>query len=365
MLVIVAFLTLILMDTSCGINNAPPPTKKTGKYLLYVGAWSSNKIFIVDPSRSDSIAVVDSLTGFADSLETDMTLTRSGAKLYITTRTEYAPNFPGHLYSVDLATKQIESVLDVSADAYVAPSGQVFVVAFPKNATPKIGTVDTLTDQVSFFDTLDIQPVAYNHGRIAFSPTSPVLYAVNKDAHLFEYNYQQKKVVRTYKNAYSILYMLISKDGKTLYGLAYDYTFLVFDLKNDRIIKALSASHLATIAFSPDKKKIYLTDPADGYPGNVGQIYPSAAIRVFNTLNNSFEEEISVIPITGQPYTLTDGITLTPDGKFAYVTGITGGFTGIIMLDLQTGKAIRGIFPLGHSIPTQILLGPKLPNGHD
>jgi hypothetical protein len=351
---IISITITIFLVSGCKKNPISPPIQNSSGYLLYVGTYSSNKVFVIDTDRSDSNAVVDSVIGFNHNNITNLSITKGGTKLYVTARDNFEGS-PGSLYSVDLITHQMKLILNEPSDAYIAPSGQVFVIQIPLHSSGNIGTIDTLTDEVTFLDTLDIQDIGDNYERIAFDREFPVLYAVNNEARLFAYNYQERKILYTYNNILNIMHMVISDNGKLLYSLSYDHSFLMFDLQKDSIINSAGANHLGSLALSSDERRIYITDPGNG---PVGFETPSGAIWVFNTITKTYMNNISVEPVTGYYTSPTAGVALTPDGNTAFVIE----YEGVIVVNLQTQKATRFINTgkQVHKLINGIVLGPKL-----
>ena len=301
---------LIFCEVGCERHNvieSPNLTNNKG-YYLYVGNWGFDEVFVVD---TDSNAVVDTLRGFGSVW--DLTVTKSGTKLYVCTR-EGPVNFSGKVFSVDLHNMQIKLILNKVADVYVAPHGAIFIISKDPYQLPRqIGTIDTMSDAITYFDTLDIRDAGYNYQSVIFDKKRPLVYTVNNSKQLFVYDYEKKQIVRIYQNLFDPLHMAISPDGKFLNVASGP----VFDLGRDSVIAWVGGNQLGSLALSPGREYLYITDPGKYM---LPEPVPSGKVKIFQTRTNSYVGEIDVNKATGDAYTLTDRIVVTPDGKTAYVS---------------------------------------------
>lgn len=315
------------------------PSKKS--YFLYVGN-GDHEVFIVDTEVN---AVVDTLNGFTD-IVFGLAVTKSGARLYVCTREGFI-NSPGKVFSVDLYTKGVSLIWTGSAaDVFVAPDGEVFIFTYPPRSNlAYIGMIDTLSDVITFIDTLDIPDRGYNSQLIAFDKTRPVMYGWSNKGQLFCYNYATRTVVKTYHDPFGPSHMLLSPDGSILYcpGGA-------FDLQADSAIPFTGAvaNFRGYVALSPDGEYLYVTDPGSYI---LPIIQPSGKISIFQTNTNSYCGYIDVNKATGQAYTLTEQIVITPNGKIAYVSGW---LERIFVIDLQLREVIK-IIQLGPQTSPMVL----------
>lgn len=122
----VCLVILLILIAGCQhsnpVNNGQTGNKPKG-YNLYFGNWGSDEIFVLD---TDSNVVVDTLKGFSSVW--DMAVTKSGQKLYVSTR-EGPVNFPGKVYSVDLFSKEVKRISDKVSDVYTTPDGTIFIIS--------------------------------------------------------------------------------------------------------------------------------------------------------------------------------------------------------------------------------------------
>jgi len=234
-----------------------PPEIKTG-YYVYVGneaIWAGAGVYVID---TDSHAVVDSIDGFPYSVY-QLAITKGGSKLYVCT-CDGPVNSPGNVYSVDLMTKEIKLILERSANVYTAPSGLVLIILkeTPYTDPRHIGTIDTLTDEIHFFDVLDLWDEKENDQSVVFDPRRPIFYAPDKGLLLLAYDYERMEIIRRYQTRAVFLRMVISPDGKTLYVAGGP----VFDLEADStIVEGIGENFQGSLALSNDGEYLYITDP--------------------------------------------------------------------------------------------------------
>lgn len=294
------------------VDNQNGSKPKRG-YYLYVGNWAGNDVFIVD---TDSNAIVDSLRAFDINIW-HLAVTRSGAKLYVCTR-EGPVNLPGKVYSVDLKTKEVKLILNKVADVYVAPQGAIFIISKDPYLLPRqIGVIDTVSDAITFFDTLDIRDEGFNYQSIVFDKNRPLTYGVTNGKQLFSYDYAAKKVVKTFNLGFDHLQMVLSSNGSTLYFTALGNRLVVYNVHKDSILAIVRANQLGSLALSPDETYLYVTDP--GRPGRLDPA--SGKIYLFQTGTNGYVGDIDVnkaVPFGHSNQ--TDRIVLMPNGKTAYVS---------------------------------------------
>jgi len=334
---------LIFCEVGCERQNIieSPNLIKNKGYYLYVGNWGFNEVFIVD---TDSNAVVDTLRGFGSVW--DLTVTKSGKKLFICTRDDVPPDYAGKIFSLDLKTKEVKVIHNEISDVFVSPNGVVFVISYSYNAGSSqgsVGIIDTLTDAITLFDTLDIRDTRHNYQSMVFDKNRPQLYAVNNNKRLFAYNYDNKKVVRVYQNLFDPLRMVISPDGKFVYVAGGP----VFDLERDSVIAWVGGNQLGSLALSPGGEYLYITDPG-GYMRL--EPVPTGKIIIFQTTTNNYVGEIDVNKAVPFGHgNQTDRIVLTPDGKTAYVSNW---LHLIFVIDLQAKEVVKVInIPSSSTIP--------------
>lgn len=354
------FFVFIFLVSSVGCQHSTPldgnDNSQDGKpskgYNLYVGRWGGNQVYVMD---TDSNVVVDTLLGF-NNYVWDLAVTKSGEKLYVSTR-EGPRNTPGKVYSVKLRTRQVSLIWSgIASDVFVAPNGEIIIISYeprPEGALEGpayLGTIDTLSDAITFIDTLDIRDTGYNYQTVVFDRNRPLLYAVNNSIQLFAYDYEKREVVRVYDNLYGPkLRMVISHDGKLLYVAGGP----VFDLECAVVVGWVGINHFSSLALSPDGEYLYITDPG-GYLRL--EPVPSGKVFIFQTSTNSYVGEIDTRPAMGY-VTYTDRIVIMPDGKTAYVSNW---LNDVFVLDLQR-RVVKELisFPVHSGQLVPMVLGMK------
>ncbi len=347
-------LLVILISIGCrkegpvdgGGNDTIPHSKQS--YFLYVGGWSGNKIFIVD---TDSNVVVDSLEGFMSEIWS-FVVTKSGRKMYVSAKAPRNLGASGAIYAVDLKTHTVRTIYNEVASLFVAPDGHVFTINyFGINGVSEVGIIDTVTDQVSYFDTLNIQTKYFGHDYqgVVFDVNRNLLYGINREHKLFAYDYTKNKVTRVYQNvnAFYFLQMMISNNGRYLYVAGGP----VFDLERDSVVGGLGGNYLGSLAMSQDGQYLYISDPGRYImPDPV----PTGKIYIYCTKTMNYIDEIDFVPFT-PPWigsATTDRITLIPsDDRFAYVSG----WVGILYyIDLKFKNVIKRIDIDAFTVPLAV-----------
>jgi len=323
---------------------------------LYVGNWGYDQIYVVDVDRD---AVIDTLNGFRS--VGNVTATTSGKKLYVTAMAysvyPYDTTYPATVYSVDPATKLKKEILERRAMIYLEPNGTPLIIAsstmqdtaIESDTMRLVGAIDTVTDAVSFFDTLDIfhSKLSAAYEALVFDPNEPVLYTFTNQNQLFAYNYQEKRIIRYYTSLNLPYNIVISTDGKYIYCA----NGPVLDVANDSIIgwvQGNNESILGSLALTPDGKFLYLTDP--GKP-LLPEPVPSGKINFFQTNPFGYLGFIDVTKIDSEYfstyYAITDRILITSDGKKAFV-GLL--YSDIVVIDLEINEAVNRIRFVPHNI---------------
>ncbi len=294
---------------------------------LYAGNVVSDEIYIIDLKNN---TIVDTLTGFRN--VNSITATKSGEKLYVST-IYGGINRTHAIYSVDLHTKNTNKIIDKESDVFISPSGLPFIIAStPHDSIRAVGIIDTITDEITFIDSLDIWSTRLGPQTLAFDPNEKVFYTWSNDLQFFSYNYEEKRIVKKYTSAYPYLInFIISKDGRYLYFS----NGPVVDVLCDSIvgyIPANSPNNIGRLALSPDGEYLYLTDP--GIPLNP-EILGSGEIKIFETNTITNVGSINVNDASGKIYTMTEGIVINKTGSKAYVSG---NYHDIYVIDLRSNK---------------------------
>ncbi len=323
----IILLGLSILISSCIFK----PTPTVQSYYLYAGNWDYDEVFVIDTENN---TVVDTLDGFGHVW--DVAITPGGNKLYVCTR-EGMYNALGAVYSVDLKTKEKNIILDESADVYISTNGIPLIVAYiPHDSTCQVGFIDTLTDEIDFFDSLDIVDLAINYQTIVFDPDEPVFYAWSNERRLFAYDYNREEIIRNYSSESLSKNMVISKDGNYLY-----FPYKALDIEKDSIVATWDGKKGA-LALNPNGDYLYLTDY--GYPFSTHLSPPSGQIKVFQTSINSEAYIIDVNDAAKHYYPHLDRIIIYPDGNKAYVSSPGE----IFVIDLNS-KQVTDVINAGES----------------
>ena len=226
-LLIIVLFSIIILFNACIFK----PNNSNEFYYLYVGNWDNDEVFIID---TEDNSVIDTLDGFEHVW--DLSITPGGSKLYVCTR-EGMYNQPGALFSVDLQSKTKNIILNSAADVFISPSGTPLVIAhIPNDTMAQVGFIDTLTDQISFIDSLNILDQSINYQNLVFDPIEPIFYAWTNQHYLFGYNYNCEGIVHLFNSESVSEEMIISKDGKYIY-----FPDKTLDIVKDSIIATWKA----------------------------------------------------------------------------------------------------------------------------
>jgi hypothetical protein len=198
----------------------------------------------------------------------------------------------------------------------------------------QIGTIDTLTDVMIFFDSLDV--VLDSPQPIVFNPNAPIFYALNNRNQFFSYNYQNQSIVRYFDSISQFYRMTISADGKYIYCS----NGPIVEIAADSIIGWITANYRGSLAQTFDGQYLYVTDPGAYL---IPEPVPSGHISIFNTRPDGRAEYTGYIDVNkaaGQAYTITDDIVIMPDAKKAYVSSY---FYQIFSIDLELNEVVNVI----------------------
>lgn len=302
-------------------------------YYLYVGnqgvtdRYGGNKVFIVDTNTN---AIVDSVGGFQQDM-INLKASKDGEKLYVVTTGVYDK---GKIHVIDVRSRTPLLLLDdVETDVFIAPDGQVFAIVYERHAPDAyLGRIDPRTDEVAFFDTLDIWFGLSTDQTVAFDTSRSLLYGINSDEKLFAYNYREQRLVRTYDNILVPRSMIISPDGDYLYIAGGP----VVDLERGEAIARLGGNVLGSLALSPDGTLLYITDPGRYAHG---LSFPTGKFYVYDTRSYRYIDEIDVSKGFSSRL-VTDWIVLSPDGKIAYVSNWP---ESVLVVDLQSKQVMDTI----------------------
>ncbi|MCF8266032.1 MAG: hypothetical protein K9I99_16145, partial [Melioribacteraceae bacterium] len=282
-------------------------------YLLYVG-YQKGYIEIYD---TEEYKVVDTVNGF-EIEPWDIEVIDGGAKIYVCTKRGQL-NSTGKIYSVNMETKESKIICNKSSEIFLRSDQTPFVVSEDPFITQRyLGIIDTKTDSIQWIDTLDIYPVGLSSSGLVFGPGDSILYCLNNDYYLFQYNYKLKKIIYEYSN-YSFHFnqnLAIDINGSYLYSgvgqtfnLIYDSLYTNFYYSNFN----------GKIAISKDGSFVATSDPANSYDITV---LPSGKIAFTYDLPNSPIQTLVNVSTRAHPSRSkrTDQIYLTDDSKKAFVS---------------------------------------------
>jgi YVTN family beta-propeller protein len=341
---------LVIAFSSCDFLGAD---ERTGGSYLYVGDSGYDQLFVVDVATNE---VVRTLSGFEAGLGGVWThvATKSGRKLYVDTRGG-TYSAPGKLHVVDVRTWRRRVILDEAAEPYVSPTGDVLVFTRDAGRSEQaIGRVDTLSDEIVFFDSLDVRQNS-NRLAVAFDPRRPILYSVNSAGRLFAYDYDRESITRTYMYGGNPRRMVVSPDGSRLYVAGGS----VLDLEKDSLLARLGGNGRGSLALSPSGDALYHTDPGEYLSRLLGP--PSGEVSMYDTRSWA---RIGTVDVTeassfyGSGNNITDSIVLSMDGNTAYVSN-WGDL--VFVIDVKAGRVTALIHPDERGVNTSPLTLAPIP----
>jgi YVTN family beta-propeller protein len=340
---------LVIAFSSCDFLGAD---ERTGGSYLYVGNWGYDQIYVVDVATNE---VVRTLSGFEVGLGGvwKHVATKSGRKLYVDTRGGTYNDAQGKLHVVDVRTWRRRVILDEAAEPFVTANGEVFVLTRDASMSgAAIGRVDTLSDQITFFDTLDVRQNGDGKA-VVFDPQRPVLYAVGSSGRLFAYDYKKQAITRTYGTVQDPRSMIVSRSSGKLYVAGGP----VVDLERDSVVAWLGGNELGSLALSPSGDTLYVTDPGSRIVGPTTYV-SSGKVFLYDTRIDVYVGDVDVseaLPTPGVGKSTAD-IVLSGGGNTAYVSNQ---FDLVFVIDLRAGT-VSGLIQLEKAHDTRPLsLAPK------
>ncbi len=214
----------------------------------------------------------------------------------------------------------ILSALIGSAWGYLSPSIVVSDAAGSKlyiieSTAGRIDIFDTSTNTVESAITLPDNPSA-----AALTPDGNklIVTAGDEDGKLIIVDLASKRVVRTIAVGHTPTAVSISPDGKTAYVCqCFNDSVVAVDLQNGNTIAEINVSRQPVSSqLSPDGKRLFVANllPKGAADGD----YAAAAVSVIDTVD---KRVLKTIQLPNGSIILRD-VTLSKDGKFAYVTHI-------------------------------------------
>lgn len=296
------------------------------RYYLFIGTGRNIRVY-----DTELHALVDSIGGFTEEVS-DIEATKSGTKIYVCTG---FVNSPGYVYIMNWMTKEKEIILSKSAEIFISPQGIPFIMASePYDTLRRMGTIDTLTNEISWFDTLGIDDSGHSDQGLVFEPTDPIFYSLtnfnnfNGGLKLFKYNYETKEIVKYYNNSgFPLHRMTIDPSGKYIYFAGGP----AIDLEKDSIVgnfKFAWKDYNGSIVIDPKGTVLCTTDPG----GYLIDPIPTGLVAVFRTLPQGFYSTNYNFIDLGHAEA-GDLITITKDGVKAFVSDWIYEFNVIDLID--------------------------------
>lgn len=321
----------------CSLIGEDSGTQRDG-YNLFVANFGYDEVFIVDLRTGELVNV---LRGFKDVYS--IAITRSGGKLYVGAGDARDNRLgPGSLYSCEIRSLDCDRILDRPAEPYTTPNGDVLVFLRERSGSASpIGRLDTLSDDITLFDTLSVEYSWTNQQRVAFHPLLPIFYTISADGEVFSYDYEKQQVGRSYGSAGRTSRMIVSTDGNLLFQAGGP----IIDLATGEVVGALGGNPLGSLALSSSGDTLLLTDPGKYL---IPEPVPSGKISLYNTKELRYAGAITAPKVPGMGAgPITDRIVLSPDGKTAYVSNY---LSKVFVLDLPSGTVTDVIEPRETSI---------------
>jgi hypothetical protein len=296
------------------------------RYYLLIGSGTSIRVY-----DTELHAFVDSIGGFIKGVS-DIEATKSGGKIYVCTG---FVNAPGYVYVMNWMTKEKEIILSKRSEIFISPKGIPFIMASePYDTLRRMGTIDTLTNAISWFDTLDIEDGGTSDQALVFDPSQPVFYSitnynnVNGGLKLFKYNYETKEIIRYYNNSgFPLHRMTIDPSGKYIYFAGGP----AIDLEKDSVVgdfRFALKDYNGSIAIDSRGTVLCTTDPG----GYLIDPTPSGMVAVFRTLPQGFYSTNYNFIDLGHAE-VGDLIAMTKDGVKAFVSDWIYEFNVIDLID--------------------------------
>ncbi len=329
-------------------------------FLLKLPFSHAAGIYAYIPSENRaSISIIDTATDtiIPQTISLDQTpfalqVSPDGKTLFVTTATDF--NKPGSLSIIDISElQQPRTTMKVSVGKF--PS----TIAVSPNGT-KVFIGNLLDNNISIIDITDssspktsVLPMSNPPFGIAFSSDGKSIYITNGSgiSVLDSQGVLKKNISTPNKNPVGVA---VTPNGEKGYVTSLDDTVSVLDLTKNELLKTIKVPDIIGfngITITPDGKKAYLAD--DGDPGG-------KSVAVIDVLNDRVIEPN--IQVGNNPL----GISLTPDGKKVYVlnfidntVSVLDTLTGLVKPQPITSSSISSaisnfITPLGITSPLNI-----------
>ncbi|MCH7826577.1 MAG: carboxypeptidase-like regulatory domain-containing protein, partial [Bacteroidetes bacterium] len=281
---------------------------------LYVGTYGGNDLFVVDV---DSLKKVDSLY-FTPGNMNRLYITPDGSKLYVTQLYQ-----PYVTYYLDTKSRTFFPTNLPNGSIYFNNNREGFLFS-----NEGIFILNTLTNQVEKIDTLSFVEF------VAFDNASPTFYFANYEGKLYQYDYQQKKIIDTLALPIS-WNKAMTPDNREIYFITRNGLLGVINIQSGAVEYITNANPNGRIAITPDGQYVLVTDP-----GSNLFLYapPSGLLIVVRTSDHSLDKYIDIKPIAGDNTSAAE-IIITPSNNYAFVTNSNGG--DVFIIDIRQLKAIK------------------------
>ncbi|HEY69454.1 MAG TPA: hypothetical protein G4O08_02600 [Anaerolineae bacterium] len=292
---------------------------------IYVPCYATNNMIVIDPTLGVIIDSIDLSSAHALGMHVyDAAIAPDGSKIYL------GDDMMDIIAIVSTETHEITNVIDFGMEGainsiFVSPNGQLALVAFEGGNI--IGIIDLVSETV--------------RGQIV-APDQEFFYLV-----------------------------AIASDNNTAYAVSHLYGGRIYELdipslgiRRYRDLGIEGYLHpQATLAMSPDDQYLYLTS---GF-NEGGTEQPEVGINRLFTIDLEDLSLAGQIEILGGP----QRITLSPDGRLAYVSTFSAGKVVVADLEQQTihgefdwGSLFPGEYDYKHYDLRTIVLGPAEGQGH-
>jgi outer membrane autotransporter protein len=231
----------------------------------------------------------------------------------------------------------IGSVTGVTAPSGMAasPDGRFIYVA--DSSSNRVSVVNVATRQIVGASV----PVGDTPTGLAVSPDGKFLYVSNiGDSSVTVINAGVRTVIATVNVGDSPLNLAVSPDGKFVYvANSNSSSVSVIDARTNTVAATIAAGDTPLgVAVAPDGKTLYVTNEAD------------STISVIDTATRTVVRTIATCGCSAI------NVSITPDGRYAYVTGING----VDVVDTATGTIVQTIAVGGANNLLGTFLGPNV-----
>jgi hypothetical protein len=272
-------------------------------------------IYAYEIGGVDTLAVIDPLTSEVLKIITDfenilsVVTNADGTRLFISTGKGPAGTDPGAIYELNTLNWSHRQIYNHAAHLLSNRNGGIYFItkisSGPQRTFGSISTDDGSINELGIIDV--IWRSVYDDNVIEIHPHKPLVYAIDGEKKLYQFNYETGKVKHIRPLPFAR--MTLSWGGDTLYIPGGP----VFDLATEQTVGSIPVWHLGYLAARRDNKEVYITDPG----GYLRDPLPSGRIQIYSPEHNRITDEVNVL-IKGIPW-MTDRIYLTPKERYGIV----------------------------------------------